>query len=388
MKAGTKKAGAGDFRIKGGPVKKLLVYRIGQIGDTVAALPSLWVLREQYPEAQIVILSEIPAKKTHLPPETVLPAEGLVDGFEKYPGGSSLKNFWAAWKQIRHLRGQGFDTLAYLTPSGRTVRQRWRDRLFFRLCGIKRLLGARGFAPHLRLRELGRLAVLPQEADALLSRLQADGLVIPAPGKGCVDLRLTPAEREKARHWWRGHGHAETPRWVAICPGAKLTSKLWPWERYAEVGRLLVEQHGIFPVVIGGVEDREVGLKLLAAWGRGLCAAGELGVRESAALMETARFYLGNDTGVMHLAAAVGRPCVALFSARDWPGIWEPYGPGHRVLRFDVPCSGCLLTVCNRDLLCLRGIEVERVFQACVAVLGSPPVVEEKDPLVFGKRIA
>jgi len=84
--------------------------------------------------------------------------------------------------------------------------------------------------------------------------------------------------------------------------------------------------------------------------GTGLCAAGELSVRESAALMEGARFYLGNDTGVMHLAAAVSIPCVGVFSARNWPGIWEPYGHGHKVLRFDVPCSGCHLAVCNKTL--------------------------------------
>jgi ADP-heptose:LPS heptosyltransferase len=92
-------------------------------------------------------------------------------------------------------------------------------------------------------------------------------------------------------------------------------------------------------------------------------------VRESAALMESARFYLGNDTGVMHLAAAVGLCCVAVFSARNWPGIWEPYGKGHRMLRFDVPCSGCHLTVCDKDLHCLREITVEQVYQACVEVI-------------------
>jgi ADP-heptose:LPS heptosyltransferase len=359
-------------RAPGLDVQKLLVYRIGQIGDTVAALPSLWVLRSQFPRAKIVILSEIPAKKTHLPPETVLPHGGLVDGFEKYPGGSSLKNLWPAWRRIRQLRREGFDTLVYLTPSGRTAKQRLRDRWFFRLCGITRVLGTRGFAPELRPRRAdGTLPVLPREADALLARLAADGLPVPPAGEGRMDLCLTEAEREKARQWWQANGHPVTPPgWVAICPGAKMASKLWPWERYAEVGGQLIREFGLLPVVIGGPEDREVGLKLLAAWGTGLCAAGQLSVRESAALMETSRLYLGNDTGVMHLAAAAGRPCVAVFSSQDWPGIWEPYGEGHQVLRFAVPCAGCRLAVCDRQLECLRGIEVQQVYAACTAVLG------------------
>jgi ADP-heptose:LPS heptosyltransferase len=355
--------------------ERILVFRIGQIGDTVAALPSLWALRQQFLEARILILNEVPAKETHLPPETVLPQTGLVDGFVKYPGGASVKHFFTAWRQIRQLRKQGFDTLVYLTPSGRTKKQRLRDQMFFRLCGIKRFLATKGFAENLRPRlPDGTLATLPREADALLERLKLDGLPVPAAGEGCMDLRITETERAKVNNWWRQNaGTQPLPNgWVAVCTGGKLTSKLWPWERYAEVVRLLMEKHGLFPVIIGGDEDREVGERLLSQWGIGLCAAGELSVRESAALIERAQFYLGNDTGVMHLAAAVGRPCVAIFSARDWPGIWEPYGSGHKVLRFDVPCSGCRLAVCDRELQCLRGIEVQQVYEACVHLLHRP----------------
>ncbi len=87
--------------------------------------------------------------------------------------------------------------------------------------------------------------------------------------------------------------------------------------------------------------------------------------------MEGARFYLGNDTGAMHLAAAMGRPCVAVFSAREWPGRWHPYGEGHKVLRFEVPCSGCRLEVCDKELQCLKGIQVEEVYQACATMLAK-----------------
>ncbi len=356
--------------------KRILVFRIGQIGDTVAALPSLWVLRRQFAGARIVVLSQIPPKHTHLPPEAVLPPSGLVDGFEKYPGGASMKNLIAAWRQIRQLSAQGSDTLVYLTPSRRTKKQRLRDRLFFRLCGLKHFLAAKGFEDDLcpRMPD-GKLAAKAKEADALLARLRLDGLPTPMPGAGCMDLRITDAERQRAKDWWRQKaGPRVGPNgWVAICPGAKLTSKLWPRERYAEVGRLLMEKQGLFPVIIGGREDREAGEELLSEWGAGWCAAGELSVRESAALLEGARFYLGNDTGAMHLAAAVGKPCVAVFSARDWPGIWEPYGEGHKVLRFDVPCSGCQLDVCDKKLQCLRGIEVQQVYDACLAVLQQQP---------------
>jgi hypothetical protein len=270
------------------------------------------------------------------------------------------------------LRRQGFSTLVYLVPSGRTKRQRSRDRFFFRLAGIKTMLATNGFPQNPRPKSPdGMLVPLPREADALLRRLRLDGLPVPAPGQGCADLRITHDERARARHWWGQKIGDQSPAngWVAVCTGGKWTSKHWPWERYAEVVRLLIAKHGLFPVIVGGLEDRGPGEKLLAQWGIGLCAAGELSVRESAALMEGARFYLGNDSGPMHLAAALGRPCVAVFSARDWPGQWEPYGQGHKVLRFDVPCSGCRLEVCDRELQCLRGIQVEQVYEACLGIM-------------------
>lgn len=352
--------------------QRILVFRIGQIGDTVAALPSLWVLRRHFAGAHIVVLSEIPGEKTHLPPETVLPQNGLVDGFVKYPGGASMKNFIAAWRQIQQLRKQGFDTLVYLTPSERTKKQRLRDQFFFRLCGLKHFLATKGFAENLHSRlPDGKLVAMVCEADALLERLRLDGLPVPVSGEGCMDLRITETERQRAKVWWQQKvGPRPGPKgWVAICVGGKTSAQLWPLERYDGVVRLLIEEQGLLPVIIGGREDRETGEKLLSEWGTGLCAAGELTVRESAALMEGARFYLGNDTGAMHLAAAVGKPCVGIFSARNWPGIWEPYGVGHKVLRFEVPCAGCLLAVCDRELQCLRGIEVQKVYEACVAVL-------------------
>jgi heptosyltransferase-3 len=322
------------------------------------------------------MISEMSVKKTYLPPETILPQNGLVDGFIKYSSEMSFRNFFRIWRQIRRLCKEGFSTVVYLTPSGRIQRQRLRDLLFFRLCGVKQFWAAKGFRENLQPRSpVGGLTSLPQEADALLARLKLNGLATPDLGQGCMDLRLTTDERAQAQAWWQKNiGKQRVLNgWVAICTGGKLTSKLWPWERYAEVGRWLIERHGLFPVVIGGPEDREIGQKLVTEWGMGLCAAGQLNVREreSAALMENARFYLGNDTGVMHLAAAVNIRCVAIFSSRDWPGIWEPYGKGHKVLRHDLPCSGCKLSVCNQKLECLTNISVEQVYEACVEVINQ-----------------
>lgn len=357
-----------------GPISKLLIYRFGQIGDTIAALPSLWHLKAQFPKAHLTLLSESPKNGSSLPPELVLPAAGLIDQFLKYQGGTSLGNLLPLVKTVLQLRRSRFDAVAYLLPTIRSRKHRSRDAWFFRMAGIKRTLGFDGYPndPFPR-RADGSLESVPHEADALLLRLARSGLPEIGPGEGCMDLRITAAEAATADQWFAQQGGNEIAGrgWFAVCSGSKWTSKQWPAERYQEVGRRLIHQHGLVPVIIGGREDRELGERLIAQWGTGLCAAGELSVRESAALMRGAKFYLGNDTGVMHLAAAVGRPCVGIFSALDWPGRWFPYGKGHRVLRFEVPCSGCLLEVCDRRNECLTGIDVDRVHQACLEVLAA-----------------
>ena len=86
--------------------------------------------------------------------------------------------------------------------------------------------------------------------------------------------------------------------------------------------------------------------------------------------MQNVEFYLGNDTGVMHMAVAAGIRCLAIFSATNAPGLWEPYGSGHVVLRKYVECEGCLLRYCHlHNTECLRMIETNQVVNAAENLL-------------------
>ncbi|HTK37882.1 MAG TPA: glycosyltransferase family 9 protein, partial [Pyrinomonadaceae bacterium] len=88
-----------------------------------------------------------------------------------------------------------------------------------------------------------------------------------------------------------------------------------------------------------------------------------------AALLHKCTLYLGNDTGTMHLASAVGVPCVAIFSAADRAGQWEPFGNNNYVLRKRVECEGCGLDICCFQNMCLDLISADEVYAACVGVL-------------------
>jgi heptosyltransferase III len=76
----------------------------------------------------------------------------------------------------------------------------------------------------------------------------------------------------------------------------------------------------------------------------------------------------------MHLAAMAGLPCVGLFSARDYPGLWEPYGEGHTILRKEISCAGCMLEICaEKANACLKLITVDEVMSATTELLRATP---------------
>jgi asparagine synthase (glutamine-hydrolysing) len=357
--------------------RKILVFRIGQLGDTIAALPAMWAVRRQFPDAAMTLLCDRHPGRNYVFGPDLLRGSGLFQEFEYYPvrrnGGISLQRSRDMLRLLSRLRKEHYDTLVYLTPSSRTPTQIRRDLQFFRLAGIKHFIGESGFGAEPK-RVPGRaLEEVPHETELLLARLAASNLPIPPAGGGCMDLGLGTAEKTEVREWLdQLPGDGGRP-WVAFGPGSKMPAKQWPEERFEEVGQALIARHDIWPVVFGGAEDGKVATRLLTGWKRGYNAAGQLSLRGAARALKGCALYVGNDTGTMHLAAAVGVRSAAIFSARDWPGRWNPYGQGHRVLRTQIDCEGCGLVECvERKNECLKIVTVEQVLAAC------EPMLEEK----------
>lgn len=366
---------------------RILVFRIGELGDTIIALPALRAIRERFPLAHLALLGNADNRGRHVTPQQILPAQGLIDEWISYPS-DYRDTVFDRLNLLRKLRRGRYDTLVYLAPRIRSSRDVRRDLLFFRLAGIRSVIGQKGFVP-LPTRSESPLANVEHEADHLLQRISLGGISGPSAGAAEFALDLTEEEGRSAGVWWREHmnmvvsgdpGSDASGGAVGFGPGSKWASKVWPEERFIEVGRQLVQTLGIFPVIFGGPEDRKLGERLVNAWGRGANAAGELPVRQAAAALSRCRLYVGNDTGTMHLAAAVGTPCVVLMSALDWPGHWNPYGSGHMVLRRSVPCEGCLLKVCEREgMRCLKEIGVAEVVDACRKTLErSEPIQAQR----------
>lgn len=281
---------------------------------------------------------------------------------------TGAKSLASVLKLAAEVRQGRFDAVIYLMPSGRTQRQLRRDRLFFRLAGIRRILGFKYFETN----KTGDSSISRvSEREFLLNSLT----FIDSPSNEIgrkTDLLLTDAEIGQADQWCEkiaGTMELESRALLAVAPGGKRPSRIWDEKRFAEVVGRLVKHNGMFPIVFGGPEDTEKCDRLIEKWQTGLNAAGRLTVRESAALLRKCALYLGNDTGTMHLASAVGVPCVAIFSAADRDGQWAPFGNNNRLLRKRVECEGCGLEICCYKNMCLELISTDEVYAACMDIL-------------------
>jgi len=346
-------------------VRRLAVWRTGNVGDLVCALPALWALREAWPEAEITLVSSPGAR-------------GAVGAAEMLEGCRAFDRLWtyhpaetSALAFARELRRRRFDAVVQLPQNRSTPARELRNMLFLRLAGVP---WARGFAVG-GLLWLGRGAAraharhpeLVQEPARQLAALARIGVRASAVRfEPVADAAVEAgADAVLAEHGW------ERGRVLAVAPGCKRATNRWPVERFAEVARRWTERGGDV-VILGSGSDRELGARIAAVAGPravDLCGASPLPL--SAALLARSALLVTNDTGVMHLAAAVGTPCAVAFSARDLPVRWTPWGEGHAVLRRAVPCSPCWLERCPHDDRCLDEIAVDEVWRAVRSLAGQ-----------------
>jgi len=360
----------------------ILIFRAGHLGDTLVALPAIRMIQAAYPEASIYLLYPKHQQKPYITPKDLLAPTRIFSGFIEYPFSDSLAGrLRASLKRVRlllNLRSYRFSRVFHLEPSYKTIPQLRRDKFFFRLAGIDRQVTTLELRPSMS--PTRPLEPIQHEADFFVHALHERGLPLLKSSVATMDLCLDAEDDTEFRRWLAtqsGWGHENKPgvpvmRLIAVGTGAKMQSKRWGLERYREVLRRLIEKYDLCPVFFGGGEDAPIAQSMIRDLGRGMNACGELSLRGAARALKACLLYLGNDTGTMHLAVAAGIRCVAIFSARDYPGKWYPYGEGHRVHRVPVDCEGCMLVECiEQDRKCLKSIEADEVYASCVQVIES-----------------
>ncbi len=336
------------------PEPRLLI-RLGSLGDVVLATAAAEAARERWGPGAVDVL----VKAAWAPLWEGHPAVRRVWVWPASERGPRGVRAWA-----RRLRGEGYVETFDLQASPRT-------RVLTRLAGLVRVRRPR--RRHLRRRLLVHLhRGGPEPGFSVLRTFTA---AVDPGSEALPALHPGPGARERARERVPEAGER-----VGLVPGARHATKRWPVERFVEVGRALAAAgRGPVPVFFGPGSDPEENA-LLAAWTR--LWPGEEGwfpvrapVLEAAAVLERLAAVAVNDTGLMHVAAAMGVPVVALFGPTVRSFGFAPAGPDHRVLEVDsLSCRPCSLhggPHCPKGhFRCMLDISPDRVVRALAS---APP---------------
>lgn len=308
------------------PIKRVVIYRLGSLGDTVAALPCFHLIERAFPDAERVVLTNVPVSSKAAPLEIILRDGGFIDRTISYP--LRLRDPRALARLARSLRAQQADALVYLTrPRGMAATSR--DVAYFRLCGFRRIIGApltRDLQNH-RIDERGEV-----ERESLrLGRTLAELGTIDFEDRGWWDLRLTESERAHAD---AALGPLGARPFIVVNTGGKAAEKDWGEANWRSLlGGLATPLGDRGLVFVGASDDRERTGQLQASWpAHALDLCGQITPRESAAVIERADLFVGHDSGPLHLADAVDTPCVGLFGNYNEPKMWHPSGSGTHII--------------------------------------------------------
>src|SRR5918993_1376669 len=347
-----------------------LVYRPGSLGDTLVSLPAIAEIRRRYPEHRLTLLTESQAAgSTRVSPWIILKETGWFEDVCFYVvKPESVADRWHNLSLALRLRGIGYHDIFSLAPP-RTTRQLRVDSSIFR--GV---VGAR------RYHAACRPAWPPSGVDP--AHVEHEGLrllriVDPAANGDALDnfrLLVPASEQELGRGLLNELGVRPDQMLIGVGPGSGRSATTWPAERFAALGSALLDQFGnMVLLAIGGSRERGLCDELCAAWGpRSHNLAGRLSVFGSASILSQCATFIGNDSGPTHLAAMVGIPCVAIFSARNAPGQWQPLGAHHIVLEDRPECAGCMLDDCVHEAKkCLTRIETGRVVREAISLIES-----------------
>ena len=187
-------------------------------------------------------------------------------------------------------------------------------------------------------------------------------------------IALTPEDRDSARRLLKEAGFESREPYVVLVPTTRWETKCWPPDRFGKLARLLRERHGLRSALVGGPADSGIGdLAACTAHEAASNLCGQTTLRELAALVERAAIVVTADSTPMHMAAALGRPLVALFGPTN-PRRTGPCDRLMDVLRIELPCSPCYLRKlrqCPHEHACMQRLTVDDVAEAVALRLES-----------------
>lgn len=368
----------------GDSLKRVMVFRTGRLGDFLVAVPALHLLRSRLPDARIVLattvssLRSMQTKTKAYADLAALPwldfvSPSVVDRAVAFEMSGKTRGLGS----LRKLLGEEAPDAIFVLPyMGESLPSKLKKLLYFRMAGYRRpIYGFDGFASRLSMRRAQfRLGMYAHEVYGPVQALSECAPIGAIQEKELVqNIAIPDAAVQWAAETLKGF---EEPAniLIAVAPGASFAHKTWPVDRFLSVCRQLRERFGAQFVVLGADIDRPLGATLQQGLEAGcLDLTGRTSVTQLAAILSNCQLFVGNDSGPVHVASAVGCPCITVTSALDFPGLWEPWKNREGVVRTRLDCEYCLsLTCCPLNTnACIQSIGISEVLGRCLDVLHS-----------------
>jgi heptosyltransferase-3 len=328
-------------------INRILVNKLRYIGDVLLTTPVLKNLRLNFPDAELDIM-------VNSGTEEVLKHNRDINKILFVERGSFIRQF----AFIRELRLMKYDLVIDLTDSDRSAilsylsgvpirvgynnENRWRGRCYTKIVQANR---DKMHIVDYQLEALRLLDIPIKNSEFVLPFGQEDEIF--------ADKIIDEYKLNDGRPI------------VLIHPGARWWFKSWPPEYFAKLADTINQSLECHVILAGSQADQEVVTNIQNMMTtKAVSLVGKATILQLAALLKRCRLFIGNDNGVMHVAAAVGTPVVAFFGLTN-PALWGPRGAGHIVFYKGIDCSNCFTNGCIRgDQSCMRMITVEEVLNA------------------------
>ncbi len=339
--------------------KRLLVRAPNWIGDAVLCTPALGALKRLYPNSVITVLAKSAV-------EPVFQNSPDVDDIMVYDDKGAHKGIAGRVRLSGEIRKRRFNAALLF--------QNAFDAAF--LSFISRIPERIGFARDLRSPLLTKAVTATKEIKAAhqvyyyLHLITAMGGACQGNASPRPRLYVTRDERKWAKAYLKTHGLAGRPL-VGVSPGASYgQAKRWLPERFAEVLAKLASTHPAAAIIFGGPEDVETSLIVERATPFPCVnCAGKLTLRQFMALLTELDIFIANDSGPMHLGAALGAPTVGIFCSTD-PAMTGPLSAYARAVFNRVQCSPCFDRICRFGHYdCLASVSADMVIEAAEALM-------------------
>jgi heptosyltransferase-2 len=344
---------------------KVLVRATNWVGDAILALPALRAARRRFPDEEIAVVARPYVADIYRDQE-------ICDQLIAYDPKGLHAGFSGRERLAAELRAHGFDVALLLQNAFDAAWLAWRAKIPERI----------GYARDGRSFLLTKAVPVPRPGEIpahekfyYLELLRRAGWLESVPDESFIGLRIPEEKRRSASEFLRKAGVREGALRIAIGAGASYGSaKCWPPSRFAEVANRWQSKADADVILFGTVAEAVVSTAISAEMRcPPIDLAGKTTIADLPALLSQCHLFIGNDSGAMHVAAAVGLPIVAVFGPTD-PFGTAPVTPRCTIVQQKPYCSPCFLRRCPTDHRCMTAVTPDMVEAAAVPWLSSAQV--------------